>query len=379
MKKIVAFCIFTLAITACLMGSAKKQSKQSGYFSDWPAGCSPAEVGTRVAKNYAARQFEYELGRHKTLVYPEVCTWYGSLEVAKLTGNNELRDQLISRFDRFLTPEGNTRLMWNAHVDARVTGAVPLEIYLLNKDEKYLAEGLKFADGQWEKTTNDSITSDARYWVDDIYMIAAVQVQAYRATGNKKYLDRVALTICSYLDKLQEPNGLVFHSPDSPYFWGRGNGWFAVGMTELLRELPLNHPKRARIMEGYHKMMAELLKDQGKSGLWKQLVDKPESWDETSGSGMFAVAMVTGVKLGWLDAKTYGPAARKAWLALVGMLDADNNMTEVCVGTNMAFKEVGPDLKNQLDFYMKRPRNIGDLHGQAPILWTAAALLRELK
>jgi len=379
MKKIFAYFLFSLTITAFLTGCANKQTKQSDYFSDWPAGSSPAEVGTRVAENYAARQFEYELGRHKTLVYPEVCTWYGSLEVAKLTGNNKLRDQLISRFDRFFTPEGNELLMWNAHVDARVTGAVPLEIYLLNKDEKYLAEGLKFADGQWEQTTDDSITSDARYWVDDIYMIAAVQVQAYRATGNKKYLDRVALTICSYLDKLQEPNGLVFHSPDSPYFWGRGNGWFAVGMTELLRELPVDHPKRARIMEGYHKMMTELLMDQGESGLWKQLVDKPESWDETSCSGMFAVAMVTGVKSGWLDAQTYGPAARKAWLALVGMLDAENNMTEVCVGTNMAFKEVGPDLQNQHNFYMTRPRNVGDLHGQAPILWTAAALLREVK
>ena len=64
-------------------------------------------------------------------------------------------------------------------------------------------------------------------------------------------------------------------------------------------------------------MMASLLKYQGADGLWRQLIDHPESWAETSSTGMFTVAMITGVKHGWLDQKTYAPAARKAWLALV--------------------------------------------------------------
>lgn len=92
---------------------------------------------------------------------------------------------------------------------------------------------------------------------------------------------------------------------------------------------------------------------------------------------MFAFAFVTGVKNGWLDEKTYGPAARKAWLALVGYLDADGNLREVCVGTDKADKVVGPDRGAQLKFYNERPRTAGDLHGQAPMLWTASALLRE--
>jgi len=122
--------------------------------------------------------------------------------------------------------------------------------------------------------------------------------------------------------------------------------------------------------------MAALLAMQGADGLWKQLVDKPESWSETSGSGMFTFAMVTGVKEGWLDAKTYAPAAKKAWLALVGHLDDKANMTDVCVGTNKAEKMVGPDLDKQYKFYLERDRSTGDLHGQAPMLWTASAFLR---
>ena len=150
----------------------------------------------------------------------------------------------------------------------------------------------------------------------------------------------------------------------------------AAGMAELLRSLPKNHPRRARIMQGYQTMMAALLKYQAEDGLWRQLVDRPDMWAETSGTGMFAFALVTGVREGWLDAKTYGPAARKAWLGLVKHLDAQANVTDVCVGTNKAFQEVGPDLDKQLAFYLARDRKTGDLHGQAPVLWTATALLR---
>ena len=52
------------------------------------------------------------------------------------------------------------------------------------------------------------------------------------------------------LDRLQQPNGLFFHAPDAKFYWSRGNGWQAAGMTELLLELPKNHPTRPRIVQG---------------------------------------------------------------------------------------------------------------------------------
>ena len=114
-------------------------------------------------------------------------------------------------------------------------------------------------------------------------------------------------------------------------------------------------------------MMQGLLQFQGKDGTWRQLIDHEEAWPETSGTGMFTFAMVTGVKNGWLDAKTYGPAARKAWLALVGYIDQHADVTSVCAGTNKL---------NDLNYYLTRPRMTGDFHGQAPVLWSASALLR---
>ena len=82
---------------------------------------------------------------------------------------------------------------------------------------------------------------------------------------------------------------------------------------------------------------------------------------------MFTFAMVTGVKKGWLDAKTYGPAARKAWLGLVSYLEPNGDIRNVCQGTNE---------KNDVQYYLDRAKLTGDLHGQAPLLWTATALLR---
>jgi unsaturated rhamnogalacturonyl hydrolase len=280
----------------------------------------------------------------------------------------------VKKFDPLLTTASN-RISPDAHVDYRVFGAVPLGLYMQTKDRRYLEIGQGLADKQWDSPTEDGITREARYWIDDMYMITAVQVQAFRATNDAKYLDRAALTMAAYLDKLQQPNGLFFHAADSPFFWSRGNGWMAAGMTELLSSLPPDHPKRARIMEGYKTMMASLLKYQDPNGMWHQLIDKPDFWPETSGTGMFTFAMVMGVKNGWLDAATYAPAARKAWLGLVKYIDADANVHEVCVGTGTAFSQVGSDPARQLQYYLDRPRITGDLHGQAPILWTAAALL----
>ena len=375
-----------LSLAALALLAPTPAARAADHFKNWPAGASPREVGKRVAENWVARSFEFEQvataadgkqrPRRQYVIYPEICARYGSLTVARLTKDKDLTTRLTREFDRFLTPEDDKHVSRQSHVDYSVFGAVPLELYIQTKERRYLDFGRGFADRQWDKTTPDGITAEARYWVDDMYMINVVQAQAFRATGDVKYLDRAALATATYLDKLQQPGGLFHHAPDSPFYWGRGNGWYAAGMAELLRSLPKNHPRRARIMQGYRTMMAALLKYQAEDGLWRQLVDRPEVWAETSGTGMFAFAMVTGVKEGWLDAKTYGPAARKAWLGLVKHLDAESNVREVCVGTNKAFQEVGPDLDTQLKFYLDRPRKTGDLHGQAPILWTATALLR---
>ena len=345
--------------------ACKAQQKE---FKKWPAGTSPKEIGKRVADRFASGPHT-NFGRSTPpahITYPETVAWYGALTFAQLSGDKDLTSRLISRFDPLFAEE-SALVPHPVNVDSTIFGSVPLEIYIETRQQKYLNMGLSIADKQWEDPTPEGLTNQSRFWIDDMYMITTVQLQAYRATGEAKYLDRAALEMAAYLDKLQQPNGLFYHAPDVPFFWGRGNGWVAAGMAELLRSLPANHPQRARIMQGYRKMMASLLKYQGKDGMWRQLLDHPEAWPESSCTAMFTFTMITGVKNGWLDEKRYGRAARKGWLALVSYLDPNSDLKNVCEGTNK---------KNDLNYYLNRARNTGDLHGQAPLLWCASALLR---
>jgi rhamnogalacturonyl hydrolase YesR len=372
---------FVAALLVLFFASSITVASAADYnLRKFPKGATPQEIGLRVAERFVSIPFD-KIGNRppRMVIYPIVCTWYGSLTFAKETGNDKLKDQLIERFQP-LFGERDTLIPKPVHVDNNVFGAVPLEIYMQTREEKYLTLGLTIADKQWEKPQGTYATPQAlnfyekgytwqsRLWIDDMYMITAVQAQAYRATGDKKYIERAAKEMVMYLDSLQRPNGLFYHAPDVPFFWGRGDGWMAAGMAELLRSLPEDNPNRPRIMQGYRTMMESLLNYQDEGGMWRQLIDDKESWFETSSTGMFTFAMITGVKNGWLDKKVYGAAARKAWLALISYINEDGDIAEVCQGTNK---------KNDRQYYLDRARIVGDLHGQAPVLWCATALLRD--
>jgi unsaturated rhamnogalacturonyl hydrolase len=273
MKKVVYCMMMATAVIQMNTAVTQAQTKESADLKNFPKGSTPQEVGKRIAEHYIA-------GPHtnfnrstppKVITYPETCTWYGALTFAKVTKNQTMVSQLKQRFEP-LFGSRDTLLPKPDHVDYSVFGAVPFELYMQTKEQKYLDLGKRYADNQWAEPSGSRVNAESRrfytqgltwqtrLWIDDMYMITALQTQAYRATNEKKYIDRAAKEMSAYLDSLQKPNGLFFHAPDVPFYWGRGNGWFAAGMTELLRSLPKNHPDRPRIMKGYQTMMASLLK-----------------------------------------------------------------------------------------------------------------------
>lgn len=340
--------------------------KTAGILQNWPTNADPRTIGESVARNLLARS--YLTNQAGFVVYPEACTGFGAVRFAKTAGDQELLQKLVGRYAFFLTPEAEQLVSTNRHVDFRVLGIIPLEIYLETGDTHYLKPGLALADAQWEHPLPDGLTHETRWWVDDAFMIGSLQIEAYRATKDPKYADRAARQLAAYLDKLQKTNGLFYHGPAIPYFWGRGNGWFAVALAEVLSSLPPDHPKYARLMDGYRKMMAGLRRYQAPSGLWRQLIDNDQAWVETSCTGMFTYAMIVGVQHGWLDTKEYGDCARRGWIGLCGYVDPEGDVREICVGTGQ-----NPDTQ----YYLDRPRAVGDLHGQAPVLWCAGALLQK--
>lgn len=349
-----------------------KRTIDTPLLTDFPEGSTPKEIGKRLGNLFAK-------GKHngKTLSYPETFTWNGALKYAEVAEDTELISPLKAGFESFFTTDKDFLPAMN-HVDRNMFGSLPLTLYLITKDERYREMGIPYADTQWEVPEDASANAklwaekgyswQTRLWVDDMYMITIIQTHAYKVTKDMKYIERAAKEMAMYLDELQCSNGLFYHAPDVPYFWGRGNGWVAVGMAEVLRYLPESSPYYSRIIQGFQTMMTSLKEYQTEEGMWRQLIDKSDCWIETSGSAMFTYAFIVGVRYGWLPVKEYGEAARKAWLAMLTYINSSSKVREVCVGTNK---------KNDMQYYYDRPRNTGDYHGHAPYFWCTVALLEE--
>lgn len=366
-----------------------------------PDSADPALVSRRITEQFLSTvpdrycpegfkstgDYPQQYGSGRLIHYSVVSLWLNALECARLSGNAELERKLVERFEPYYVARSGV-LPEARHVDLTIVGALPLEIAILTGDARARALGLRFADLQWEKPGKDDppppgypatpyetrlkwwtegFSDQTRLWIDDTYMITVLQSQAYRLTGDRKYIDRAAREMALYLGRIQRPDGLFYHAPDAPHYWARGCGWMAAGMALLLRNLPADSEQRGPILSAYRKMMAALLARQNDNGMWNQLVGDRESWQETSGTAMFTYAFIEGAKRGWLeDAAKYEAAARKAYLALVDRLDAHANLADVCCGTGA---------RKDRSWYLARSRVNGDPHGQAPMLWICAALL----
>lgn len=377
--------IFLLLAIASTGFNSFAQNPKAASLTGFPKNADPVAVGKRLTERFLARPHSTFGAFRETppteITYPDACAWYGALVFAQRTGNRDLSQRLIKRAELLLNEEAHL-IPYAKDLDRAVIGIIPLEVYNQTRDERFLRIGLLPADEQFKTLSPEeysrlpeSVRSSyangfswhTRYWMDDMYMITALQSQAWRATGNIKYIDRTAREMIGYLDSLQTPNGLFYHANDVPFYWGRGDGWLAAGMTELLSILPKDNIYRPRILQGYRDMMKTLLKFQDPKGMWHQLLDEPTAWPETSCTAMFTFAFISGVKNGWLDEKIYGPAARKAWIALCGYIDENDDLHEICEGTNK---------KNDHQYYLDRQRITGDLHGQAPMIWCAMALVK---
>ena len=329
----------------------------------WPAGQEPAAVGARVVQNLLDRP---KLDLSHGLTYLETCSGYGAVRFAGATGNQDLLAKVIARYQGIITTDGTSLLPKPNHDDRSVFGILPLEMYKVTQDPKYLALGLHYADVQFAALNPEGLSSESRYYIDDTFKISVMQMLAFRATGKPAYTANAVKQLTAYIDKFQQPNGLFFHGPDAHVFWGRGNGWAAAALAEVLLNLPPTDPAHDKIMASYKAMMAGLLKVQTPDGRWRQVLDDDKAWQENSCTAYFIFALGEGLDHGWLDSATYRPAVKKAWGALCGQLDPKANVADVAVLTEHSNDEA---------YYLARPRLTGNLHGQFATIWAATALL----
>jgi rhamnogalacturonyl hydrolase YesR len=333
---------------------------------DFPPHAAPELVCELVIDNLFTRDYMMRAdgsGIH----YAELLTAEGAITFATVTQDRGLYSRLEKRYSCFMEP-GCSLIKPNG--GGNQVALVVLAMYLQNKEQKYLDRVYSLLQQQRDKWNNadpnTGLPSNMRYWSDDVYFFSAIESRIFSINGEKNSINRVAKKMEAYLDTLQLPNGLIKHTKNVPFVWGRGDGWIAAGLADALQAMPLDHPERQTLMESYLHLMKGLLPYQSSGGLWRQLIDDPKAWEETSGSAMFTYAMVTGIRLGWLNTEIYGPVVKKAWLALVERLNSDGELEDVCIGTNE---------KQSAQEYLDRPGRAGDHHGQGPLLWTANALL----
>ena len=208
-------------------------------------------------------------------------------------------------------------------------------------------------------------------WPDDLYMGGVFLVRWGIYNHDPKFIDDAAQQIIHQAALEADADGLWFHGyfvsekKHAPFKWGRGNGWVTVTLVETISAMAETNPLRAKLIEILKNQIEGLKKVQAPDGMWRQVLDKPELWEETSCTAMFAYGIARAANRGWIDASNMA-VARKAFAGIAKNVTADGVVKGTCQGTN-----IGQDL----DFYIKRPQPDDDMHGRGPVLLAGTEIL----
>ncbi len=238
--------------------------------------------------------------------------------------------------------------------------------YILNKEYR-LSDGT-FARLRPQKNT---------VWLDDMFMGIPAVAYMGKLTGDAKYYDEAARQVVQFAQRMWVPEKKLFRhgwveamQPHPAFFWGRANGWAILTLCEVLDVLPADHPQRPQLMQLLRDHAGGLAALQHHDGFWHQLLDRSDTYLETSATAIYAYCMAHGINQGWLDAKAFGPVALLAWHAVASAVNERGQVEGVCVGTGMGFDAA---------FYAYRPVHVMAAHGYGPVIWAGAEIINLLR
>ncbi len=213
-------------------------------------------------------------------------------------------------------------------------------------------------------------------WLDDLYMSVPCLTQMAVITGDRRYFDDAAKQILQFYARMHvQQTNLWRHgwvqemSPHPTFHWGRANGWAIMAVTELLTELPKDHPKRAALLSIFTQQATAFRRFQAPSGLWHQLLDRPDSYEETSASAMYVYSIARGIRYGWLSNTTFRPVVLRGWNGLTTRVNSSGQVEGTCVGTGLGWDDT---------FYLNRPTSVDAAHGYGPVFLAGAEIINLL-
>ncbi len=317
------------------------------------------------------------------------------LDAAAITGDQRYADYVSSRIrflateaDRYtgdLKKDGQMRQVKNPLTldDAGAMAGAWMRAAMADSTldiERYIEQYWKIVEITPVHLSDGTIARNRPHynavWLDDMFMALPSMVVRSHYTADTRWLDEAATIAMGFFKRMWIPEKNLFrhgyiegksHQPSMA--WGRANGWAILTMSQLLDFLPENHPRRADILHQFRQHAAGLTELQGIDGFWHQLLDRPETYEETSATAIFAYALAHGVNMGWLDATTYSPVAQLAWQAVASKINDKGEVEGVCVGTGMGFEPA---------YYAYRPVSVKAAHGYGPVIWAGAEIIKML-
>jgi rhamnogalacturonyl hydrolase YesR len=173
---------------------------------------------------------------------------------------------------------------------------------------------------------------DPGFRTEDMFMAGAMLGRAYQITGETRYLDLLVSFITG--GDIQQESGLFWHCRSAHFYWGRGNGFAAMGLTETLTYLPENYPGRDTVAAMYRKLLDGLVKIQNPSGMLSQVLDVPGSYQELTATCMLGYSLARGLRRGWLGPSYQAPLDR-AWRGVSQRVDDEGNIVDGCISTGV--------------------------------------------
>jgi len=214
-------------------------------------------------------------------------------------------------------------------------------------------------------------------WLDDLFMSVPALAQMGKLTGKQEYYDDAVKQVLQISERMFNcekglyMHGWVQHMEVHPQFhWARANGWAVMTLVELLEVLPESHPGYQVVLKQLQAHLKGLAAYQDGTGFWHQLIDRNDTYLETSATAIYAYAIARAINRGYIDQYAYAPVAVLAWNAVSARVNARGQVEGTCVGTGMGFDPA---------FYYYRPVNPYAAHGYGPVLLAGAEMISLLK
>lgn len=268
--------------------------------------------------------------------------------------------------------------------DCGSIGAAMIKTYLKDKNDDYLELINITADyisnKQFRLDDGTLARNRPQYesiWADDLYMSVPFLANMGVLSGDNKYFDDAIKQILQMAQRLYIPQKELFDHGwnvtsgdyDPRFFWGRANGWTLMSMVELLSVLPSDYKGRDEILHLYRSMIRSLAGLQSGSGFWHNMLDKTDTYLETSCTAMFTFAIAKGINEGWIN-HVYGPVALTGWNALETRILENGAVDGTCEGTTFAHDNT---------YYYARGKSIYATHGYGPVLYAGAEMIKLLQ